>query len=77
MFKIINATGGYGKTVIIRDVSIELKAGEIVGLLGRNGAGKTTLMKYAMGLIDASEGEVEINQKVSKACRAQKKASLY
>lgn len=75
MFKIINATGGYGKTIIIRDVSIELKAGEIVGLLGRNGAGKTTLMKYAMGLIDASEGEVEINQKLTPKS-ATKRAQL-
>ena len=54
MFKIVNATGGYGKTIIIRDASIHVKPGEIVGLLGRNGAGKTTLLKYATGLIDAS-----------------------
>lgn len=60
MFKITNATGGYGKTTIIRDVSIEVKAGEMVALLGRNGVGKSTLMRYATGLIKAETGTVEI-----------------
>jgi len=45
MFKILNATGGYGKTTIIRDISLEVKQGEIVALLGRNGVGKSTVMR--------------------------------
>lgn len=61
MFKIVNATGGYGKTTIIRNVSIEVGAGEIVALLGRNGVGKSTLMRYATGLIRAEAGVVEID----------------
>ncbi|MFK7855916.1 MAG: ABC transporter ATP-binding protein [Granulosicoccus sp.] len=60
MFKISNATGGYGKTIIIRDVSLEVKTGEIVALLGRNGVGKSTLMRYATALIPAIIGDVEI-----------------
>lgn len=60
MFKVSGATGGYGKTTIIRDVSIEVKAAEIVALLGRNGVGKSTLMRYATGLIKAEAGTVEI-----------------
>lgn len=63
MFKVSNATGGYGKTTIIRDVSIEVKEGEIVALLGRNGVGKSTLMRYATNLIPAMSGSVEINGK--------------
>ena len=51
MFKIENATGGYGKTTIIRDVSLQVNNGEIVALLGRNGVGKSTLMRYATALI--------------------------
>ena len=43
MFKIVNATGGYGKTTIIRNVSLEVKSGEVVALLGRNGVGKSTV----------------------------------
>lgn len=60
MFKVTEATGGYGKTTIIRDVSLEVSAGEIVALLGRNGVGKSTLMRYATGLIPAERGAVEI-----------------
>ncbi|MEM6891161.1 MAG: ABC transporter ATP-binding protein [Pseudomonadota bacterium] len=60
MFKVSNATGGYGKTTIIRDVSLDVKAGEIVALLGRNGVGKSTLMRYATGLVMAEAGSVEI-----------------
>jgi branched-chain amino acid transport system ATP-binding protein/urea transport system ATP-binding protein len=60
MFKVLNATGGYGKTTIIHDVSLDVKAGEIVALLGRNGAGKSTLMRYATELIPAKSGTVYI-----------------
>ena len=40
MFSLANATGGYKKTTIIRDVSLTIAENEIVALLGRNGAGK-------------------------------------
>ena len=61
MLKISDASGGYAGTVIIRDVSLEVAAGEMVALLGRNGTGKTTLMKYIMGLVVAQSGSVEMN----------------
>ncbi|MDX8464692.1 ABC transporter ATP-binding protein [Mesorhizobium sp. VK23B] len=61
MFRVVGATGGYGKTVIIRDVSIEVGDGEIVALLGRNGVGKSTLMRFATALIPAVSGHVEIS----------------
>lgn len=61
MFRIVKATGGYGKTVIIRDVSLHVEAGEVVALLGRNGVGKSTLIRFATGLISAIDGHVEVN----------------
>ena len=61
MFKIVDAVGGYGKTTIIHDISLQIDKGEIVALLGRNGAGKSTLMRYASGLIPPMSGTVEIN----------------
>jgi len=70
MFKVSNATGGYGKTIIIRDVSVEVKAGEIVALLGRNGVGKSTLMRYATGLVKSESGSVEIDGKMAPASPA-------
>lgn len=61
MFRIVNATGGYGKTIIVRDVSITVEKGEVVALLGRNGVGKSTLMRFATALIPAIAGHVEID----------------
>lgn len=65
MFKVVNATGGYGKTTIIRDISIQVNEGEIVALLGRNGVGKSTLMRFAVSLIPPMSGHVEINGEVA------------
>jgi len=65
MFKVLNATGGYGKTTIIRDVSLHVKSGEIVALLGRNGVGKSTLMRFATALVPAMGGHVEIDGKTA------------
>lgn len=72
MFEIRNATGGYGKTIIIRDVSLKVRRGEVVALLGRNGVGKSTLMRYATGLIPPMGGEVEIDGKVAPLASAKR-----
>lgn len=48
----------YGKLEALRGVSMELKAGEVVGLLGPNGAGKSTLMKIITGSIEQWEGTI-------------------
>ena len=41
----------FGKTLVVRDVSIAVHRGEAVGLLGPNGAGKTTVFNIIMGLV--------------------------
>ena len=46
---------------ILRDISIKVKKGEIVGLLGPNGAGKTTCFYIIMGLISADYGSIHLN----------------
>jgi lipopolysaccharide export system ATP-binding protein len=51
----------YGQTVAVKNVSLDLHAGEIVGLLGPNGAGKTTSFYMMMGLIPATSGNVFID----------------
>jgi lipopolysaccharide export system ATP-binding protein len=48
----------YGKRRVVNDVSIEVKAGEIVGLLGPNGAGKTTSFYMIVGMIRPSAGRI-------------------
>ena len=49
----------------VRDISFELKRGEICGLVGRNGAGKTTLLELLSGIIKPSEGEISIYGKAA------------
>ncbi|NBY43105.1 MAG: LPS export ABC transporter ATP-binding protein, partial [Verrucomicrobia bacterium] len=51
----------YGQAVAVKNVSLDLRAGEIVGLLGPNGAGKTTSFYMMVGLIPATSGNVFID----------------
>jgi ABC-2 type transport system ATP-binding protein len=50
----------YGRKWALRDCSLRLPAGRVIGLIGPNGAGKTTLLSIAVGLLRPSEGEVRI-----------------
>jgi ABC-2 type transport system ATP-binding protein len=50
----------YGRHVGLRDVTLEVAAGSIVGLLGPNGSGKTTLMRMLMGLISITSGQAKL-----------------
>jgi ABC-2 type transport system ATP-binding protein len=54
----VNITKKYGNRLVLDDVSIHCKKGEICGLLGANGAGKTTLFKVILGLITPHKGSV-------------------
>lgn len=56
-----NIVKKYGKRTVVKEVSIEVKQGEIVGLLGPNGAGKTTSFYMIVGLIKPNEGSVFLN----------------
>lgn len=51
----------FGAVTALRDVSIHLAKGEILGLLGDNGAGKSTLIKILTGFLQPSSGEIYVN----------------
>src|SRR5947207_804173 len=50
---------GYGATPILFGVSLDVRQGEAVALLGKNGMGKTTLMKTAIGFLKPSRGTID------------------
>ncbi|HWP46863.1 MAG TPA: ABC transporter ATP-binding protein [Candidatus Limnocylindrales bacterium] len=51
-------TSGYGSTVVLRDLSLQVSDGQILGVLGRNGMGKTTLIRCLSGLLPAITGSI-------------------
>jgi branched-chain amino acid transport system ATP-binding protein len=51
----------YGGVRVLKEVSLELAPGEILGLLGRNGAGKTTMLRTIMGLVKPRSGSIEFD----------------
>jgi sulfate-transporting ATPase len=67
---VIEARGlsaGYGETVIVRDLDLEVRAGEVVALLGPNGAGKTTTLLSLAGELPVLGGEVLLHGSPTKA----------
>ncbi|MGA8478899.1 MAG: ATP-binding cassette domain-containing protein [Chthoniobacterales bacterium] len=61
MIRVANLTKRYGPITAVRDVSFEVKAGEIFAFLGPNGAGKTTTIKILTTLLKPTSGEVQVD----------------
>lgn len=62
MLRINNLQVNYGESSILRDVSLDVPAGQVVCLMGRNGVGKTTLMKSIMGLLKSRQGHIYLDE---------------
>lgn len=61
MLELQNVTKRYGKKIVLDDVSIQFKKGEITCLLGLNGVGKSTTMKAIMRLVPISKGKILVD----------------
>ena len=51
----------YGRAQILFDLTLEVRRGEVVALMGRNGAGKSTTLKAIMGLVERTQGQTRYN----------------
>ena len=70
ILEIKNLSKRFDSKKIIDDVSFDIEAGKIVGLLGKNGSGKTTIIKMINDLLTADSGEILIaGEKISEKTR--------
>ena len=65
---------GYGRRPVLEDVTFQVDAGEVLGIIGPNGSGKTTLLKTILGLVTPWQGEVSV---LGKPAVEQKKLMGY
>jgi branched-chain amino acid transport system ATP-binding protein len=66
-------SAGYGRTTVLRDVSLQVPAGGVAALLGSNGAGKTTLLRTVSGLLPAAAGTVRLHGEDVTRARAHRR----
>lgn len=66
----------YGKRQVVKDVSVEVEQGEIVGLLGPNGAGKTTTFYMIVGFIKPNQGKVYLDEQELTSLPMYRRAQL-
>ncbi len=76
ILKIIELEKNFGSKKVLKSINLDLKRGEVVGLLGINGAGKTTLLKSIMGFLNPTNGKIiydgEEGRKVGKGTEGRK-----
>ena len=60
MLQVTHLSGGYHEVPVVKDVSFEVKKGEMLGILGPNGSGKSTLLKIISGILPALTGTVNL-----------------
>jgi len=63
MLRIESVTAGYGEVPVLTDASLEVNRGEVVALVGSNGAGKSTLLRVISGIVPASSGTIEFEDR--------------
>ena len=76
MLKINKLNVDIGLIQILKNVSLDLEKGQMVGLIGRNGAGKTTLLRAVMGILKTKSGELIFEENDLIKLPAQKRAYL-
>jgi iron complex transport system ATP-binding protein len=76
MLSVQQVSGGYSSEAVLKDISFEVKTGELFGVLGPNGSGKTTLLKMISGILPIQTGEILINGIPLQEYRAKQLAQI-
>jgi branched-chain amino acid transport system ATP-binding protein len=76
MLSVQNLAAGYGASQVLFDISLDIKDGEVVTLMGRNGMGKTTTVRTIMGLLPSKGGVVEYDGRAIGGLAPEKVARL-
>jgi ABC-type multidrug transport system ATPase subunit len=64
LLKVTDLNKSYGKKPILRNINLDCKVGEIIGIFGRNGTGKSTLLKLIFGTVKADSILIKINSEI-------------
>jgi lipopolysaccharide transport system ATP-binding protein len=64
LFSLLAGQKNVAATTVLKDVDLQVRAGQSLGLIGENGAGKSTLLKLIVGVLTPSEGEVKVHGRV-------------
>ena len=76
MIKMQNVKKSFGKTEVLKDISLNINQGEIYGLIGHSGAGKSTLLRCINALEDYNEGSIKVMDKEVKLLSEKGKREL-
>ena len=71
-----NLTGGYGNNKIFQSIDLQVKPGEIVGLIGPNGGGKTTLLRHVIGYLKPSQGKILVDGNILESLSGKERGRL-
>ena len=67
MIELSHVSAGYGSKLVVEDISLELKSGQVLSLLGPNGSGKSTLLRTIAGLHPLSGGQILVDGTPAKS----------
>lgn len=76
MLSVKDVSAGYGDSVVLHDVNLEVGAGQVVALLGPNGAGKTTLLRAIAGELPVRRGTITFNGQAGAAAHHRARQGL-